>query len=121
MKFQKSFFEGPAFLQVAEGMMSRCDAREFQLFVGIARRLWLRRNEVIHGGVFSHPNTVFKQAEEGLEAFQRQQRNIAGVPIQMGPSPSPTVECPTARLVQGELGCHCGEEFWATGVGSRYS
>lgn len=57
-KFQKRSFHGLDFLQVAEDMLSKCGIDEFQLFVGIARRIWLRRNVVIHEGTFLHPNDV---------------------------------------------------------------
>ena len=52
IKFQKSVFAGPDFIQVAEGMLGMCDRTEFQQFVGIARRIWLWQNEVVHGGFF---------------------------------------------------------------------
>lgn len=74
VKLQKFVFDGPDFLQVAEGMFDKCDETEFQLFVGIARRR-LRRNEVVHGGVFSHPNTVVRQA---LMAVGYYQTTLAG-------------------------------------------
>ncbi|XP_059454979.1 uncharacterized protein LOC132185192 [Corylus avellana] len=68
--FQKSSFAGPEFLQVVEGMISRCDRLEFIQFVGIARRLWLRRNDFIHSGLFTHPMVLFKQALQVTELFQ---------------------------------------------------
>lgn len=46
------------------------DTTEFQQFVGIARRIWLQRNEVVRGGIFSHPNTVVKQALSADGDFQ---------------------------------------------------
>jgi hypothetical protein len=68
--FQKSHFEGPEFIQVVEGMFDRCDQTEFALFVGITRRIWFRRNEVIHGGYFSHPNLIVQQASQEDEHAQ---------------------------------------------------
>ncbi|XP_059446670.1 uncharacterized protein LOC132178237 [Corylus avellana] len=61
-KFQKSCFEGPFFLPVVEGMLRVCGQQEFALFAGIARRLWLRRNALIHEGDFLHPNILVQQA-----------------------------------------------------------
>jgi hypothetical protein len=66
--FHKSIYEGLDFIQVAEGMSKKCDARDFKLFVGIIRRLWQRRNDFVHEGSFSHPNSILKQVVEGLEA-----------------------------------------------------
>ena len=42
---------------------------EILLFVGIARRIWLRRNEVVHGGSFMSPNTLMQRAKNALEDF----------------------------------------------------
>jgi hypothetical protein len=41
-KVPKSFFPTTDFIKVAEGMLMKCDPEEFQLFVGIARRIWLK-------------------------------------------------------------------------------
>ena len=68
--FQKRYFEGPRFLTVAEEMLSLCDTKEFALFVGIARRIWLRRNEVIHGGPFLHPNVIIQKTLRVMEDRQ---------------------------------------------------
>jgi hypothetical protein len=38
-------------------------------FVGIVRRIWLRRNEVVHEGSFLHPNTLVHRAKMALEDF----------------------------------------------------
>jgi hypothetical protein len=37
----------------------------------IARRIWLRRNGVIHDGVFLHPNRVVLQATQAVERYQQ--------------------------------------------------
>jgi hypothetical protein len=44
VKFSKSDFIGPGFLQVVEGLFSKCDQEEMALFAGLARHIWLRRN-----------------------------------------------------------------------------
>jgi hypothetical protein len=44
---------------------------ELPLFVAIAREIWRRRNEVLHGRVFSHPSIVAKSAAEALRQFQQ--------------------------------------------------
>ena len=41
------------------------------MFVCIARRIWLRRNDVMHGGggVFVHPNTIVHRSQSALDEF----------------------------------------------------
>lgn len=87
-KFQKSSFEGPDFLQVVEAMFSKCDRLEFFQFVGIARRIWLRRNEVIHGGPFLHPSRIVQQATQAMEVFQALR---SGSKITPPPADHPTI------------------------------
>ena len=54
-KIQKSCFDGPEFMEVVEGIFNKCEEEEINLFVGLARKIWVRRNEVVHGGSFTHP------------------------------------------------------------------
>jgi hypothetical protein len=68
-KFQKSAFDGPSFEQVVEEIFKRCDEEEIRLFVGIARRVWLQRNDVVHGGPFLHPTVFVQQANDALSDF----------------------------------------------------
>jgi ribonuclease HI len=42
---------------------------EMSYFVGLARRNWMRRNEVIHGGRFTHPNRIVSSTEQAIEDF----------------------------------------------------
>jgi hypothetical protein len=51
-RFQKCSFGGPDFMQVVEGLWCRCEEEEFCSFVGIARWIWLRWNDYVHGGFF---------------------------------------------------------------------
>jgi hypothetical protein len=68
--FQKSCYSKPDFLHVTEDMITKCTTLEFQQFVGVARRLWLRRNTFIHDGSFLHPTTLLQQVKKGIEDFQ---------------------------------------------------
>jgi hypothetical protein len=68
-KFQKSSLDGPTFRGVVEEMFRMCDGDELHLFVSIARRVWLRRNEVIHGGLFTHPTVLVQQAKNAVLEF----------------------------------------------------
>ena len=49
--------------------MQYLDDEANRLFAGIARRIWFRRNEVIHGGLFSHPNVLVHRAREAAADF----------------------------------------------------
>jgi hypothetical protein len=68
-KFQKSSSIGPTFRHVAEEVFKTCDEMEISSFVGIARRIWFRRNEVIHGGCFLHPTVLLQQVTESMKDF----------------------------------------------------
>jgi hypothetical protein len=45
-----------------EEMWTKCNKTEFAFFAGIAWRIWLRRNELLHGGTFLHPNIILKHS-----------------------------------------------------------
>jgi ribonuclease HI len=55
--------------------VKRCDQTEVELFAVIARKIWLRRNQVVHGGSFSHPNQVLREAVSILEDFRLSNAN----------------------------------------------
>jgi ribonuclease HI len=69
-KIQKSHFDGPNFMEVVEGIFKKCEEEEINLFVGLARKIWFRRNEVVHGGSFTHPNVLVQQAKEAVAEFK---------------------------------------------------
>jgi hypothetical protein len=46
-----------------------CDEEELHLFVGIARQVWLRRNEFVHGGLFTHPTVLVQQTTDAVSNF----------------------------------------------------
>jgi ribonuclease HI len=68
--FQKSRFDGPDFMQVVDSIFSRGDRDEVAQFVSITRRIWLRRNGLVHEGSFLHPNRLVQQAIQAVEQFQ---------------------------------------------------
>lgn len=68
-KFQKSYLRGPTFLHVVEEMCQTCDKKELSLFVGLARRIWFRRNDVLHGAPFTHPDILVQQAVTAMTAY----------------------------------------------------
>jgi hypothetical protein len=54
---------------MVEELFKMCDEEELRLFVGIAKRIWFRRNELIHGGPFTHPDVLVQQAHQSLIDF----------------------------------------------------
>jgi ribonuclease HI len=78
IKVQKCNFEDSDFLRVAEGILEKCELEEFQNFVAIVRRLWLRRNDILHGGSFTSPATIILKAKVSIQEFQEaQQKQIS--------------------------------------------
>jgi ribonuclease HI len=67
--FQKSAFTGTEFRQVVEYMMEKCNPDAMRQFVGMARRIWLRRNEYIHGSMLSHPKLIVEQTNRAILEF----------------------------------------------------
>lgn len=114
VKFQKSHFTGPGFLQVVEGVFSKCGQEEMALFAGLARRIWLRRNNVLHGGSFSHPNVIMQLATRALDDFKNAQGNREQDTSNSEPQPLSCWMAP--RLVQSKLGCLVGKEGWSYGL-----
>jgi hypothetical protein len=70
-KIQKSHFAGPDFMEVVEGIFNKCEEEEINLFVGLARKIWFRKNEVVHEGSFTHPNVLAQQAKEVVAEFRK--------------------------------------------------
>jgi hypothetical protein len=50
VRIQKSSCKGGNFLHLLEEVRARCERRDVELFAIMARRIWLRRNDVVHGG-----------------------------------------------------------------------
>jgi hypothetical protein len=68
-KLQKSSLCGPTFFHMMEGIFKCCKEEEIKLFVGLARKVWFQRNEVLHGGSFTHPNILVQQAMASMVEF----------------------------------------------------
>lgn len=56
----------------------KCDLEEFDLFVGIARKIWFCRNSMVHGGDFIHPNILLQCPIESNAEFRRANSKEAG-------------------------------------------
>lgn len=59
------------FLQLVEAIFHHCEADEIIQFSGIARRLWLRRNEVVFEGTFVHPSILVQRMSTAVEEFSK--------------------------------------------------
>jgi hypothetical protein len=57
------------FMEVLETVSGRCTRDEINLFVVIAKKIWARRNSMLHGGLFLHPNRIVCEAKEMLRAL----------------------------------------------------
>ena len=68
---QKSSEAGDYFPDIFEAILQRCTTEETELFAVTTRKIWLRRNAVLHGEIFSHPTQLLKEAQNSLEEFQR--------------------------------------------------
>ncbi|XP_059431505.1 uncharacterized protein LOC132165008 [Corylus avellana] len=85
--FQKSYFAGPEFLQVVTSLFESCSQEVLCQFVGLARRIWLRRNELVHGGLFSHPKLLMEKTELAIQEFNlAQARGEQSMPLSVEPA-----------------------------------
>jgi ribonuclease HI len=71
ISLQKSHGQGLCFAELLEMVINRCSRKEVELFAVMARRIWLRRNDVVHGGFLTHPSRVIAEAVTALEDFHR--------------------------------------------------
>ena len=62
IKMQKCTTGGRSFRQILKEVASRCKKDNVELFAIVACHLWLRRNDFIHGGNFTHPTQVLKDS-----------------------------------------------------------
>jgi hypothetical protein len=70
IKLKKCGVTGICFPSVFGAILGKCNAEEIKLFVVLARRIWLRRNSVIHGECFTHPSQFLRDAQNSLEDFR---------------------------------------------------
>jgi hypothetical protein len=50
--------------------------KEISLYVVITRSIWFKRNTVIHGGIFTHPNLHIQESDAFLEALNIVKKKI---------------------------------------------
>lgn len=68
-KLQKSTMTGKEFIQIVESIFAKCNMEEIQLFFEIAWKIWMRRNDVVHGNFFVHPTELVQCARSNLDEF----------------------------------------------------
>jgi ribonuclease HI len=69
-RFQKSScLAFKNFQHIAESFLQEGSEEDFEVFCITARKIWLRRNEWIHEGIFSHPNTLALGAQQNQKSF----------------------------------------------------
>lgn len=61
-RVKKSYSSGFEFMQVMEEKLNICNNEEYELFVVIIRKIWFRKNTVVHGREFIHHNQVIRGA-----------------------------------------------------------
>ena len=66
---QKNTVEGTSFRGVVEAILVNCSLEDMIFFAGVARRLWLRCNDVVHGGMFMPPNTLAQKTQQAMTDY----------------------------------------------------
>ncbi|XP_059436284.1 uncharacterized protein LOC132169234 [Corylus avellana] len=66
---QKSHDYFDSFMDVFAGLVERSSIHDLNLFALTAKRIWARRNTVIHGGEFLHPCKIAQEAESMLSDY----------------------------------------------------
>jgi ribonuclease HI len=68
---QKCSNTGTTFSALMEYMFNNCSIAEVELNAEIARRIWFRRNAVLHDGEFMHPKLVLKISIDSIMAYRK--------------------------------------------------
>jgi hypothetical protein len=79
-KLQKSSLGGPTFWHVMEEMCKTCTEEELRFFTRLARNLWFRRNDFLHGGPFMHPDILVQQVLMAMFDFSEANAMSRSVP-----------------------------------------
>jgi hypothetical protein len=70
-KIQKSTCSNMSFANLFEELVERFDQQQLEVFAVVARCIWLRRNEIVHGKIFTDPIQLYAKAVMGLEEFHK--------------------------------------------------
>lgn len=55
-----------SFLEVVDDIIPKCSKEELYFFAITEKKIWARRNVVVHGGDCQHPNRIVHEAQEML-------------------------------------------------------
>lgn len=77
-KFRRALWGASTFAEVIEHMFERCSVGEVEVQVEVARRIWFRRNTVVHGGDFLHPNVVVLAASMFIDEYRKAMERSMG-------------------------------------------
>jgi ribonuclease HI len=100
MIFQKACSMETDFFNLAENLFLRCKKEEFRVFVAISRKLWFRRNSMIHEGKFSHPNEVVREAMGAIDDLDRLHKKEATHLVECGPVSPKTWTTPLENWIK---------------------
>jgi hypothetical protein len=121
--------EGPKVLQKCTSYDVKlqgafCHAKEklddstFHLFITIARHIWLRRNNVVHGDEMLAPTTVMKQALEQTANFEKARESCFKAPTYpIQPTREKKWEKPPVNVVKVNWGASISIELNTTRMG----
>jgi hypothetical protein len=83
-------------MKMVEYLFDRCTQEELRQFACLARRIWMRRNDYIHGGIFLHPKIIVEQTNSSMQDFSAAQERGEQTTSSQGELPS---MCWTALLM----------------------
>ena len=63
--------------EVFENLFQRCSQEEMVQVAGLARRIWLRRNDVVFGGELASPHSLIKMTDQAITDFKLAQETKA--------------------------------------------
>jgi hypothetical protein len=69
-RFKKVQMGVPLLFIFFKALVERCDVVDLELMVVVAWKMWLRRNGVVHGGEFTHPQQVFREVSISVGDFR---------------------------------------------------
>ena len=67
---QKSAIYEGNFGEVFENLLRRCSQDEMVQVAGLARRIWLRRYDVVFGGKLTSPQSLLKRTDQVITDFK---------------------------------------------------
>lgn len=88
-------------------MFHKFSIKEFELFVVISRKIWLRRNMVVHDREYSDPNQLVKGTIDSIGDFEKAQVKESDQSNELVFS---NQQCggPSRRDTQSKLKYNCG-------------